>query len=149
MTQQRSPWSDYFNEPTLQQLREGYDEEPIKLFDTVMKKLGEFKAHSQKMTWYGDGWHWSISYYADDRETPLVIIIPNPEDLQLAMPLDRAFINSLDYKQIKKTIRDGLDLANDPFDTNWGIWTIESANILDDLVDLVKLRMVNLDKIAG
>ena len=50
---------------------------------------------------------------------------------------------------MSRAVRDGIMLAGDPFDTNWAVWSIQSAAMVDDLVDLVELKMMHLAENAG
>lgn len=149
MTYERPPWTDYFDEPSIEQLRDTFPEEVRPLFDKVQKTLGKVNGTTQKLKWFGDGWHWTIGYFTRHCEEPLAILIPNPTDLQLAMPLNGDFMDSLKSDQIKKSLRDGLELALKPFDTHWAVWSLENETILADLMDFVELKRKHLSKIAG
>lgn len=149
MTYERPPWTDYFSEPKIAQLRGTFPEDVQPLFDKVQKKLCEVNGTTQKLKWFGDGWHWTIGYFTSQCDEPLTILIPNPADLQLAMPLNSTFMDSLKSDQIKKSLRDGLELALEPFDTRWAVWSIENETILADLLDFVALKRNHLSKIAG
>ena len=65
------------------------------------------------------------------------------------MPLDRQFIESMPAKEIKKSLREGLELAQAPFDTRWGLWSLDNSGILTDFMDLVERKLQHLVKIAG
>ncbi len=143
MTQTRLPWFDAFNEPTPQDLRRPYDADRTKLFDAARTRLSGVGKLTEKMVWFGDGWHWSIGYLTPKQDEPAAIIIPNPEDLQLAMPLNRDFLGDLDLNQVKKSLREGLELAREPFETHWGIWSIDQVSLIDDVIELLEARLLH------
>ena len=77
------------------------------------------------------------------------MIVPSPSDLQLAVPLERNFTSTLPVKRMKRAVRDGLDLASEPFDTRWGVWSIQAPTMVDDLEDLVAMKHQHLAKVAS
>jgi len=44
--------------------------------------------------------------------------------------------------------RDGLELAQDPFDTRWGVWSIQAEGLLHDVVDLIERKLRHLNRQA-
>jgi hypothetical protein len=64
------------------------------------------------------------------------------------MPVTREFCNLLASRRLKRPVRDGLDLATEPFDNRWGVWSINAGSLLDDLQDLIELRLSHLAKRA-
>jgi hypothetical protein len=149
MSYERLPWTDYFNQPTVDQLKGRLKEEAVKLFDGIRARLTAIEGVSERFKWFGDGWHWTIGYFTGNSEEPLAVIIPNPADLQLSMPLDRKFIKGLPEDQVAKTLRDGLELAADPFDTRWAVWSIENEPLIEDLVRFVEMKRQFMARAAG
>lgn len=145
----RPPWEDRFNRPTVQQLRNGLPAVDRSLFDGIRKRLLDLDEVTERFAWHGDSWKWTIELHTKHSDDPLAVIIPSPADLQLAIPLDASFTNSLPVKRMKRGIRDGLELAQEPFDTRWGIWSVHAKNLLDDLRHLVELKLRHLAKAAG
>ncbi|MCZ6834691.1 MAG: DUF3788 family protein [Planctomycetota bacterium] len=141
MTYERMPWIDCFNQPSIKQLKSSLGDEPSTLFDLVNSKLAKIEGVTPDLKWFGDGWHWTVSYFTGHGEDPLAILIPNPEDVQLAMPLDPEFLKLLPQDQIKKTVRDGLELATTPFDSNWAVWSLDSAGTVKEILDVIKLKL--------
>ncbi len=43
--------------------------------------------------------------------------------------------------RMKRAIRDGLDLAAEPYSTNWAVWPVAAKNMLDDLILLLQQRL--------
>ena len=46
-------------------------------------------------------------------------------------------------------VRDGLELAQEPFDTRWGIWSVQAVNLIEDLHDLIELKLRHMGRVAG
>jgi hypothetical protein len=65
------------------------------------------------------------------------------------MPVSREFSKLLAAKRLKRAVRDGLDLVKEPFDNRWGVWSINASSLLDDLQDIIELRLTQLAKRAG
>jgi hypothetical protein len=148
MVYNRSIWRDRFNEPTPQALRRELDGDEGRLFDLVRKHLRGLGDVEESVAWYGQSWCWCLEYRPTARSRrrpePFAVVVPSPTDLQLAMPLDRAFITSLPQRRLKRAVRDGLELAQEPFDTNWAVWSIQHASLLDELKDVVVRRHASL-----
>jgi len=145
----RPVWSDRFNQPSLASLREGLSAAGRRLFDAARRNLNEIEQVREQPVWYGECWHWSIEYRVRQGGHPLAVIIPCPADLQLALPIDQEFAKSLHVQQMKRTIRDGLELAQAPFDSRWGVWSLTSMSVLDDLQDLIEMKINHLAKRVG
>ena len=146
MVYEQPPWKDPFKEPTPQQLRRDLPDSILELFDRTRRHLRKLDGVDETVAWYGHCWCWSIEYRTASSGEPLAVLIPSPQDLQLAMPLDRTFITSLPVKRMKRAIRDGLDLAREPFDTRWGVWSIQQDSLLEDLKDLVDRKLRHLSQ---
>ena len=144
--QSTAPWLDRFNEPSVATLRKGLEEEPAGIFDEARKMLTSLaECMEEQRLWMGDCWHWTICYRIHDFELPVALLIPNPEDLQIAMPLQRSFVESLPQKRLKRSIRDGLELAAAPFHTSWAIWSIPASGTLVDLKPVLSAWSKALD----
>jgi len=137
MIQTQLPWQDRFTEPTPDALRSSLSEEATLFLDRIRQTLLAQKGVSEKVGWYGINWCWSIEYRFGRRSDLMAVLIPSPTDLQLAIPIEPSFVNSLPYRRLKRSIRDGLDLARAPFDTRWAVWSINQAHMLDDLEELL------------
>ena len=146
---ERSVWADQFTQPSVEQLRMELPAAARHLFDAVRKHLHEINGIREELAWYGDCWHWCVVYRTRLSDDPLAVMIPCPSDLQLALPLDKEFMNSLPIKRMKRAVRDGLELAQEPFDSRWGVWSLVGSSLLDDLQDLIELKLKHLAKRAG
>lgn len=147
-------WHDRFNVPTVPRLRESLPASTRSTFDNLLAKLREIEGISESLAWHGECWRWTIEFRATApgrsaaRTEALAVIVPNPADLQLAIPMSRDFAQSLPVKRMKSALREGLELAKEPFDSHWGVWSITSKNLIDDLQDLVELKLRHLTRKA-
>lgn len=146
---ERSAWEDRFNRPTIERLRTCLGAAAAKLFDRVRRDLLSLEGVTEGFAWHGDCWRWTIEFRTKHSDEPLAVIVPSPHDLQLAVPLDPEFVGSLPQRRMKRSVRDGLGLAQEPFDTRWGVWSIQSGGLLEDLVDLVEQKLQHLSRRAG
>jgi hypothetical protein len=148
-TYSRSPWQDRFKRPTAHDLRFGLGSRQAQAFDRIRVRLLELAGVREHYAWHGDCWKWTVEYRTSHSELPLAVIVPCPNDLQVAVPLDREFASSLPVRRMKRAVRDGLDLAQEPFNTNWAVWSVVSVGLLDDLQDLIERKLQYLAKRAG
>ncbi len=118
-------------------------------FDALRKHLLQVSGVRETTVWYGDCWHWSLEYRTRLSSEPLAVLVPSPTDLQLALPMDQDFTRTLPMQRLKRAVRDGLDLVQEPYQSRWGIWSITAATIIDDLQDLVEMKFAHLAKAVG
>ena len=145
----RVAWEARFNEPTADQLRAGLPPAAARLMDRVRRSLNQLDGVVEGLRWYGECWRWSIEYRTDHSAEPLALLIPSPHDLRLAVPLTCEFLRALPTSRLPRTVRDGLELARESFDSRWGLWSLDSAVIIDNLVDLIESKLRHLAKQAG
>lgn len=148
VTYNHNAWKDRFNRPTVTQLRKLL-EGTTASFDEARKRLLDLDGVQEVTAWYGDSWHWTIEYRVDQSDEPLALLVPSPTDLQIAVPLDREFVQTLPMSRMSRALRDGLELAQEPFDTRWGVWTVQTGSLLDSLQDLIERKLRHLAKRAG
>lgn len=153
-------WHDRFKVPTVQRLREALSPSTRSAFDNLLANLRDIDGVSESLAWHGECWRWTIEFHSHspgpgirmgrgmNQRDALAVIVPNPADLQLAMPMSRDFAQSLPVKRMKSAVRDGLELAQEPFDSHWGVWSITSRSLIDDLQDLVELKLRHLARKA-
>lgn len=144
-----TPWQDRFRTPDVQSLRSTVDPESLTAFDRIRTHLLSIESIDEGPGWHGSSYCWCLEYRLPGREEPLAILIPSPIDLQLAMPIDEAFLGQLPLRRMKRGIRDGLDLASPPFHTNWAIWSLSPANLLEELEDVINRRVRFLGETVG
>jgi hypothetical protein len=135
---ERNAWDDRFNRPTVGALRGALPELARDHFDLIRSNLLAIEGASEDFAWQGDCWRWTIEYRTKHSKQPLAVLVPSPTDLQVAVPMDLEFIRSLPIRRMKRSVRDGIDLAQEPFDTRWGVWSIQSPGLIEDVVDLVE-----------
>ncbi|UCD75686.1 MAG: hypothetical protein JSV91_01980 [Phycisphaerales bacterium] len=145
----RLPWKDRFNQPTVNVLRKSLPAEAVETLDNLRKRLLSLDGVEEVMAWYGHCWHWTLTYRTTHAKDPLAVVIPSPDDLQLAVPVDPDFAKSLPLKRMKRAVREGLDLAREPFNTRWASWSLQAPKLIDDLMDLVDLKLRHLARKAG
>ena len=134
----RIPWEDRFNRPSQGELREPLPATSARLFDTAREELGEIFGDRMRVDWLGSCWKWTLGFGKGRSREPLAVMIPNPDDLQIAMRVKADFIREVWPRRMKRAVRDGLGLAADPFDTHWGVWTITSKPMLEEVLRLVR-----------
>ena len=140
----RMAWQDRFTRPSVEELRNDLHGPRRQAFDALIDGFRELGQLTEFRIWHGDCWRWTVEFRAAGSIEPLAAIIPCPTDLQLAMPLSREFARSLPLNRLKRSVRDGLELAQEPFDSHWCVWSIDSAGLVDDLLDLVELKQQHL-----
>lgn len=137
----RIAWEDRFSQPTVPRLREELPLPAAKLFDQLRQRVLDLDGIKETFSWRGPCWRWTVEFHTACSAEPLALVIPSPTDLQLAIPLDREFTRSLPVRRMKRAVRDGLELAQDPFDTRWGVWSLQSEGLLEDLQELIDLKL--------
>ncbi len=142
-------WSDQFSQPTEKELRALLQKPGSTLFDRTIRLFDGLSGVRREMVWYGQPWRWTVTYRTKLSEEPLAVLVPNPEDLQLAMPMDQDFAESLVERKPKKTVHDGLDMVRAPFDSRWGVWSLIAAGIVDELHQIAELNLERLSLAAG
>ena len=138
---QRPAWKDRFTEPTIEQIRDPLPEADQSLFDSFHQHVSGLKNLSHRLAWHGEGWYWTIEYVREGDEIPVAILIPAPEDVKVAMPIDPDFTRKISIPRLKRSIRDGLELSLDPFDAKWAVWSLQPGSFVDDLLNLVQRKI--------
>ena len=134
----RIAWEDRFNRPSERQLREALKAPSAQLFDAARDELTELCGERVSVDWQGSCWKWTLGFGSKRNLPPVAVLIPNPEDFQIAMRVDDAFVQEVWPRRLKRAVRDGLGLAAAPFDTEWSVWTITSKPMLKEVLGLVR-----------
>ncbi len=145
----RTAWEDRFNRPDASKLRAALKAVPARLFDHLRHHMLGLDGVTEEFAWHGDCWRWTIEYRTRHSKQPLAVLVPSPADLQLAMPLEQEFIESLPMRRMKRALKEGVGLAQEPFDTRWAVWSVQADGMLDDLVDLLELKLRHLAQHVG
>ncbi len=148
-TYHRLSWIDRFNSPTIETLRLDLPPDAQETFDDFHRQLMAIEGIQAVPIWYGHSWYWAIGYTWGGSGVPLAVLIPNPEDLQLAIQFDRDLIESMPMDRMKRAVRDGLDLAREPFHTQWAVWSVAGTKLVDDLQDVIERKRRHLASKAG
>ncbi|MDP6541805.1 MAG: hypothetical protein QF444_00385 [Phycisphaerales bacterium] len=133
-----SKWTDQFNTPTVDDLRKLVICDAKKAFDKACSKIESLGDFEVKPIWYGECWFWCVGLIPKDEVDPLAIIIPSPEDIQIATQLTHEFIEQLSTRRLKRFVRDGLELAMPPHDTDWAFWSIPTTKAVEDVMPVLK-----------
>jgi hypothetical protein len=134
----RIAWTDQFNTPTVPQLRAALEATIQKMFDRIRKRMLAIDGASERLRWHGECWRWTIEFHGPGGGDPLAVIVPSPENFLLAMPTSIEFLQSLPQRRMKRFVRDGLELAQEPFDTRWSIWSPATTGLLDEVLDVIE-----------
>ncbi len=137
----RQAWDDRFNKPVVERLRAGLPSAGGSLFDDARAELLAIEECREAIVWHGLCWKWTLEYTVGPATKPLAVLIPNPVDLQIAVMVQPDFIKRVWRRPMKRALRDGLELAAAPFDTEWGVWSISSQSFLDEVMDLIREKI--------
>ncbi len=146
---ERPAWDDRFNRPSIERLRGAMNTASRRLFDTLHRHLGSLDGVRHVLAWNGECWRWTVEYRTRHSQEPLAVVVPSPSNLQVAVPLDRDFTRSLPTQRMNRALKEGLELAADPFDTRWGVWSIQGVGLVEEVVDLVELKRRHLARQVG
>lgn len=144
-----SPWIDRFNRPTVDRLVAELPAANIQLFKLSRRMLHDAGLRFESVAWHGECWKWTIEFRPFASAEMGAVIVPAPENLQLALPVAREFVDSLPMRRLKKAVREGLELASHPFDTRLAIWSISTSSLLGDLQDLLNRQARHLARKTG
>jgi len=139
---QRSPWEDRFERPTLTMLRGGLARPEASLFDRACTELARLFDRSGEIRWNGECWKWTVVFDRGRRGDagPLAVVIPNPAELQVAATFAPEFLRQVQRLRLRRAVRDGLELAADPFDSDWCVWPISARTVLDEVLGLIRRK---------
>ncbi len=133
-----SPWKDQFNQPLPDDLRALVTGDAKKAFDRARSRLHALGELSEDVQWFGDCWYWSLAFMREGSDEPLALLIPSPEDFQMAAPLDHDFLSQLSIRRLKRFVRDGLELAMPPHNTRWAFWSTPTTGAVEDVMPVLK-----------
>lgn len=133
-----SIWTDEYNTPTVSGLRERILEDGVLAFDDFCERMSELGDITQEVMWFGDCWFWSIAFMCEHSDKPLAVVIPFEEDMQIASPLSHAFIDQLSTRRLKRFVRDGIELAMPPHETEWAVWSAHTKLAIEDIMPVIK-----------
>jgi len=135
-----SIWTDEYKTPSVDGLRKLVVCDAKKAFDKTRSKLHALGEVREELKWFGDCWYWSIAFISEETDDLLALMIPSPEDLQIASQLTLDFIDQLSTRRLKRFVRDGLELAMPPYQTNWAVWSIPTPAAVEDVMPVMKSK---------
>lgn len=144
-----SPWSDRFNAPSVERLGAALPAPAAGLFRSARKMLHDAGLAVESVAWHGESWRWTVEFRSFASAEVSAMLVPAPENLQLAVPVSRDFVQGLPMRRLKKAVREGLELASEPFDTRLAIWCLTTPGQLADLHDLLQRRVRHAAKKTG
>lgn len=138
-------WNDKFHKPTVAQLREGYAKPLIPILDAAREYLLALDGVSESVAWHGVPWRWTLVYRCTGEDRAAVTrafayLVPDPNRLQVCVPLAREVIAELPVKRFKKSIRDGIVHARSVAGVSWPSWDAPTKAALDDVIDLLQRK---------
>ena len=133
-----SIWTDEFKTPTVEGLRKLLLNDCKKAFDKASSKIHALGEIREELIWFGDCWFWTVAFMTEYSQQPLAIIVPFEEDMQIASPMSHAFIKQLSTRRLKRFVRDGVELAMPPHETEWAVWSAATPAAVEDIMPVLK-----------
>jgi hypothetical protein len=133
----RDAWNDRFRSPSVSELRAALKRDAAGLFERACRGLRELQDAAEAVVWNGECWKWTVAFEGTGDNQPTVVIIPNPSDLQVAARLSPERVRAARRLAVRRAVREGLDLAADPFDSEWCVWSVSARGVLDEIVTLL------------
>ncbi|MBY0312628.1 MAG: hypothetical protein K2W85_11210 [Phycisphaerales bacterium] len=139
-------WNDKFRMPEVAQLRGGLNKPLQSVFDDAREELKRLEGVSESVSWQGVPWRWTLVYTMAEvpTERALAYLVPDPQRVQMCVPLNQEQIEKLPMKRLKKSIRDGVVHARSVAGVWWPTWDVPTRGALDEVLELVvrKHKMV-------
>jgi hypothetical protein len=135
-------WSDKFRMPSIDELRAGLAKQGQSVFDDARRRLNELDGVTETLVWEGVPWRWTLVYTGPSGTEPRVIayLIPDPQRIQLCVPLSQDHVDRLPLKRMKKSLRDGIVFARNVAGMWWPTWDVPSKTAVEEVLDLVSRR---------
>jgi len=138
----RHPWEDRWHEPTLEQLTEPLKEHQQRVVQRLIEGIEAFDGIERRFAWHGRAWKWTLQFDLVDAEgNPLgtiAYLVPNPNLVELCLPLKEQTIQQVNLKRLNKFVRDGIRAAKCAVELHWAVFNPTAVTEADQLVDLVK-----------
>jgi hypothetical protein len=132
-------WSDKFRMPSIEELRAGLPKQTQPVFDDARKRLESLDGVTESLVWEGVPWRWSLVYSGPSGMEPRIVayLIPDPQRVQICVPLLQEQVDRLPLKRMKKSLRDGIVFARNVAGMWWPTWDVPSRTAVDEVLDLV------------
>jgi len=118
----------------------------VTYFREARAALLEHERTTESVCWNGVCWKWTLEYHRGRNRGPFAVLIPNPDDVQLAVPIQPEFLEAIWQRRMRRAVRDGLELAAAPYDTEWGVWSLTSKAMLDEVLRIVREKLAWPDR---
>ena len=144
-TSEKSPWADKFVAPTVDQIRGHYNRQTAQLFDSAREVLGSLPGLAESIAWQGVPWRWTLVYSVESEGTQggvraWAYIVPDPQRLQVCVPLSGAMLAAMPVKRFKKWVRDGIVFARSVGGVCWPTWEIATREHMEDVADIIRRK---------
>lgn len=138
----RLPWTDRFTKPQVDELSAHYDSATGELFAHARRSVSEPEAVEERLEWQGLPWRWTLVFERQgDPTRALAYLVPDPQTPKISIPLTAEMIQLLPLKRMKKTIRDGIEMANSINSVVWACWDLGTENQLDEILDILSRKL--------
>jgi hypothetical protein len=107
--------------------------------EEARKQLGEMPGVSESLVWQGVPWRWTFVYAGEEASVGRAVayLIPDPNRLQICVPLAQEHIEQMPLKRMKKSVRDGIVHARNVGGVWWPTWEIQNSTALGEILDLL------------
>jgi len=138
----RLPWQDRWTRPSLEALLQPLSEQQRKVCERLIEGIEQFEGMHWHFAWHGRAWKWTLQFDLYDQAGgligPIAYLVPNPDFVELCMPLKESTIEQVNFKRLQKFVRDGLRAAKCAVTLHWAIFNPTAMSEADQLLDLVK-----------
>lgn len=150
----KSLWADKFRMPTIDQLRQQVAKPLLPVFDDARATLNELDGVSETLQWQGVPWRWTLVYrFGGETDSSgakaVAYLIPDPQRIQICVPLSGEQIETCGVKKLKRPIRDGVLHSRSVAGVWWPTWDLPSKSALDEVLELVERKHKNLAVAIG
>lgn len=134
-------WENRFLTPSFIELKGGQNKTMGMLLEAARDRLLAFEGVRSEIAWQGIPWRWTLVFRVEGEEAvAFAYLVPEPGKLQIAVPLRREFLESLQVKRLPRTIRDRIVFASEVAGVFWARFEFASRGQLDEIVDLLQRK---------
>lgn len=131
LDQTLSAWLSTFETPTIEKLLKQLPPEARTEAEFCRKHLGR-----SSVQWQGIPWRWTVRI---EHPEHYVVLVPDPEQVRVAIPLSSGFFAENPPETLRKDIRDLLVRAVVVGDLVWTEWSLGSVGASAKVLSFVKL----------
>lgn len=137
----KTPWTDKFRVPSIDELRHAIAKPNQRLFSSIRSDIGELADVSERLTWQGVPWRWTLAFSCGgesvDVGRALAYVIPDPSRLQICVPVTQEQLEHLPLKRMKKGVRDGVVFARSVAGVWWPTWDVPTEGAFEEVMELL------------